>query len=66
MLEANLDKYEKRMIKKGKIEGRIEGKIEGRIEGKIEDALKMKEKGFDSDMIAEITGLTRKEIEKLK
>ena len=54
MLEANLDKYEKRMIDKGK------------IEGKIEVVKKMKEEGFDTETIAKATGLSKKEIEKLK
>lgn len=53
----------------GKIEGRIEGKVEGRKEGREEERLsnarKMKEKGLAPDLIADITGLTPEEIDKL-
>ncbi len=37
----------------------------GKIEGKIEDAKKMLEKGLEINLISEITGLTKQEIEKL-
>ncbi len=53
----------------GKIEGRLEGKIEGRLEGieqeRLSNARKMKDKGLDSTMIADITGLSLDEIAKL-
>ena len=39
---------------------------EGIKEGKIEDAKRMIEKKMNIDLIAEITGLSREEIEKLK
>lgn len=56
-------------IKKGKIEGKIEGLKEGnekgRYEEKIEMARKMKSKGTDIAFISEITGLSKKEIEKI-
>jgi len=39
---------------------------EGKIEGKAEDAKKMLAEGFDISVINRITGLTKKEIEKLK
>jgi predicted transposase/invertase (TIGR01784 family) len=45
-----------------KEEGKIEGRIEGKIEGKIEVASEMKKKGLDIKFIAEITGLSEKEI----
>ncbi len=45
---------------------REEGKIEGKLEDKIEVSMKMLEKGYDIDTIAEITGLSKEEIEKLK
>jgi predicted transposase/invertase (TIGR01784 family) len=38
---------------------------EGRKEGKIETAKNMLKKGFEIDLIVELTGLNRKEIEKL-
>ncbi len=53
----------------GKIEGRLEGKIEGRLEGieqeRLSNARKMKDKGLDSTMIADITGLSLDEIARL-
>ncbi|MCQ2208313.1 MAG: Rpn family recombination-promoting nuclease/putative transposase, partial [Paludibacteraceae bacterium] len=54
---------------KGRAEGRAEGRTEGREEGrmseKYENARKMKSKGFSIEDIAEITGLSIGEIEKL-
>jgi predicted transposase/invertase (TIGR01784 family) len=38
----------------------------GEREGKIEAARRMIEKGFDLETIAEITGLTREQVEKLR
>lgn len=46
-------------------EGRAEGLEEGRAEERIRNARAMKLKGITSDVIAEITGLDRKEIERL-
>lgn len=43
-----------------------EGKIQGNIEGKIEIAKNLIYKGFDLSEIADITGLTIKEIEEIK
>ena len=55
--------------KKGHAEGLAEGLAEGRAEGrsseKNEIAKKMKAKGQPTDFIADITGLTIEEIEKL-
>jgi len=50
---------------KGKAEGRAEGKIEGRSERDIEIARNMKRKGYATDDIAEMTGLSSVEIERL-
>jgi len=41
------------------------GERKGKKEGKIETAINMLKKGFEIDVIVEITGLKRKEIEKL-
>ena len=49
----------------GKIEGKIEGRIEGKAEGKIEIAKKCKQKGMSLQEIADLTGLTIDEIEKI-
>ncbi len=43
-----------------------EAEEKGMAKGKSEDALKMKQKGFDIDTIAEITGLSKEQIERLK
>jgi len=45
--------------------GRQEGRQEGIREGNLVIALKMKTEGFDSSLIARMTGLTREEIESL-
>ena len=52
-------------MEKGRAEGRTEGRTEGRAEGITENAKKMKTKGFDNALIAEITGLSLKQIERL-
>ena len=46
-------------------QGREEGKVEGRAEEKIDVAKKMLEKNMDINLIIEVTGLTKEEIEKL-
>lgn len=46
-------------------EGLEEGLEKGRAEGRIEVALKMKQSNLPIDMIVEMTGLTKDEIEKL-
>ena len=51
--------------KKGHAEGHAEGLAEGRAEEKLENARRMKSKGYPLDDIADITGLTIEEIEKL-
>ena len=49
----------------GREEGRIEGRIEGRMEERIELARRLKQKGVDIEIIAETTGLTEEQVEKL-
>lgn len=49
----------------GLAEGRAEGLEEGLLKGKLQSAQKMKEKGFPITDIAEITGLSTEEIERL-
>ena len=55
-----------RLIQEGLQQGIEKGKFEGRIEGKLEAAQKMLEEGFDVKIISRITGLSIKEIEKLR
>ena len=49
----------------GKAEGKAEGRAEGKTEANIENAIKMKTKGYPIEDIADITGLSREEIEKI-
>ena len=49
----------------GLAEGRMEGRAEGRMEERLQNAQKMKEKGFPITDIAEITGLSTEELERL-
>ena len=57
--------WERDAKKEGIIEGIKEGKKAGKLEKAFEAAKKMMKKGFDMDTIIDITGLNRKEIEKL-
>ncbi|OJV35185.1 MAG: hypothetical protein BGO29_13055 [Bacteroidales bacterium 36-12] len=54
-----------RGLEKGLSKGRKEGLTKGRKEEKIEIARNMKAKGSSIDFIAEVTGLSEKEVEKL-
>jgi predicted transposase/invertase (TIGR01784 family) len=49
----------------GKLEGKVEGKIEGEKEKAIDAARICKKKGFSTEDISEITGLSEEEIDKL-
>ena len=64
-----LASFERAAMAQGKKEGKLEGIQEGMQKGKLEKAFeaakKMLKKGFDFDTIIEITGLDRKQIEKL-
>jgi len=74
-LKAYRDNYaamttaENEGLRRGRTEGRAEGRVEGRAEGRaerdIEIARNMKKKGFDTATIAEMTGLSPKEIAQL-
>ena len=57
----------------GRMEGRVEGRMEGRVEGRMEGRqerdkviLNMLKKKTDISFISEVTGLSKKEIQKLK
>ena len=52
-------------IAEGESRGLAKGKAEGKTEGKLEIATAMKTKGLDIETIAELTGLSVEEIEKL-
>ena len=47
-------------------EGRVEGRMEGRMEGRQQVILNMLKKKTDISFISEVTGLSKKEIQKLK
>jgi len=49
----------------GRIEGRIEGETEGIIKGKAEIVIRLKGLGYDVKAIAEITGLSLEETDKI-
>ena len=53
-------------LDKGRTEGKAEGKVEGKIEAMQEIAKKLLRQKLEMRKIAEITGLSIKEIEKLK
>ena len=52
-------------LEKGRAEGKAEGRAEGEAKNKMKTARIMKAKGFSIADIADITGLPKKEIEKL-
>ena len=73
ILATAIKKKEQEWFKEGLIEGRNEGRLEGmalgeekgRIEERRETAQRMKARGIELDIIAEVTGLSREEIEEL-
>ena len=52
-------------LAEGRAEGREEGLAEGREEGLRHTALKMKQRGMDPELIAEITGFSRAQVDEL-
>jgi predicted transposase/invertase (TIGR01784 family) len=69
MLATNLKKWEQELIQQGIYKGKEEGKQEGFFEGAKYKALvtarKLKQKGMPAQDIAEVTGLSVEEVEKL-
>jgi len=62
-LEEGLAKGLAEGLVKGEAKGRAEGELNGLAKGKMETARTMKSKGFSIADIADITGLTKEEIE---
>ena len=60
--EYGLEQLQDEKYVEGKIEGKVEGKVEGLVEGKTETARKMKAKGYETEEIADLTGLPVEEI----
>lgn len=65
-INSALDDAKEEGIKQGIKEGKEKGMKEGRKQQKLDIAKEMKKKGMSNELIAEITKLALKEIEKLK
>ncbi len=74
LTKEQLEQYQKSLLTywelKGVVdtardEGKEEGRLEGRLEGKLEVAMKLKQKELPIEIIMDVTGLSRDEIEKL-
>ena len=64
-IEQGIEKGIEQGIQQGISQGLIEGRAEGMAHSKREIAKSMKNKGLDSGLIAECTGLSEIEIENL-
>ena len=53
------------VLNTAKLEGHAEGRAESRAEGKLEDGKNLKQLGVSIDIIAQATGLSREDIDKL-
>ena len=60
-----LEEMRNEAAEKAKAEGRAEGKAEGNHEKAVSTSLKMLAKGYEAEEIAEITGLSLEEVQKL-
>ena len=65
-LHEILIKREERGLEKGLKRGLKRGKLEGIKEGKAQTAIQLLKEGLDTEFIAKVTGLSQKEIDKLK
>jgi len=63
---ATIETAENKGKAKGRVEGRAEGIVKGEAKKALEIAQNMKREGFDPAMIVKITGLSLKEINRLK
>jgi predicted transposase/invertase (TIGR01784 family) len=66
IMKPAVDEGVRRGQTEGRAKGRAEGRAEGKAEEKIEIARNMKQKSLDPTLIAEITGLSTVEIERLE
>ena len=64
-MEEGLKKGTEQGMKQGLEQGMKQGKLEGEKTANLRNAKRMKQKGLDVDDIAEITGLSLEDIEKL-
>ena len=60
-----ISESERKGLERGLAEGEARGRSEGSHQAKLETAAAFKQLGFDIDKIAEGTGLSREEVEKL-
>ncbi len=65
-LHEILIKREERGLEKGLKRGLKRGKLEGIKEGKAQTAIQLLKEGLDTEFIAKVTGLSKKEIDRLK
>lgn len=65
-LERLLQREKEKSKAEGKVEGKAEGKAEGKVEGIIEVARNMLKRNMAEDVIIDLTGLTRKQVQELK
>ena len=67
MYEESLKYYRdlKNVVDTAFEEGEEKGKMEGKMEGKLEVAIIMKAKGIEPSLIAEVTGLSKEDIDRL-
>lgn len=66
MLRSSLEKYSKKLINEGIEKGMQKGIEKGIIQTKTKNALALLKENLTVEKISEITGLSVKEIEKLK
>ena len=64
-LEQGIEQGIRQGIKQGRIEGITQGEASGRAAERLDMARVMKNKGYSTDEISELTGLSKEEIEKL-
>jgi len=70
IVKSIMEEAKKEGKREGKREGKLEGKLECKLEGKLESykemAIRLLKQGYDIAAIANITGLSRTEIESLR
>lgn len=64
-LEKGLEQAQKQSLEQGLEQGRTEGEASGRAEREIEIARALKDRGVSIEIIAETSGLSAEEIDKL-
>lgn len=64
-LEKGLEQAQKQSLEQGLEQGRTEGEASGRAEREIEIAMALKDRGVSIEIIAETSGLSAEEIDKL-